>query len=179
MNNLRNTIIITILSFSAMISGQSYLYQAKLYSSNLDAFTGLWEYKTSSESFRILLKKGNINTKLSLGECIIGDYYFQSNGILKDTYNETKIPSEVNDLNQDQIIIYANNGRVNEKHVDKFELYMYFSDKQFNKKAFSCRIKFISPTQIRWILADDEGPVDSDFIPGFSIPTDVILTKVQ
>jgi hypothetical protein len=56
---------------------------------------------------------------------------------------------------------------------------MILRDKRFEKASANCEIILISPTQIRWILQDSEGPVDEDFVSGFSIPTDVILTRVQ
>ena len=45
------------------------------------------------------------------------------------------------------------------------------------KRTLSGKIKLIPPTQIQWILEDDEGDIDGWVEEGFSVPTNVIMTK--
>ena len=94
-------------------------------------------------------------------------------------YDESKVPTELNDKNWRRVTIYASNGGFRRESVDANELYMYLTDKRLMKRSMSCKITLLSPTQIRWYVENDEGPVDMDFIHEFSIPTDLVLTKVK
>ena len=82
-------------------------------------------------------------------------------------------------MNQSEVnvVIYATNGKYNVNYVDPLKLRVNFNDKRLNKFTGSASIEFISPTQIRWGLKDDEGDYYEDPIMGFSVPTNVIMTK--
>lgn len=157
---------------------QNYLKTDTVFTNNLDAFAGTWEYKGTSEIFRIILKKGSENTRYVVGETLIGDYFYQKEGVVLDFYVENKIPLIIADLTTG-IVITATNGAVNPEKVNPNRLYMNFRDKRFNKETGSGELVFISTTKIHWKIEEDEGPVDENFIDGFSVPTDVILTKVR
>lgn len=179
MNSLNNVLVVLLLSFPIAISSQNYNQTDHVFTANLDAYSGVWEYRSSNEIFRVILKKGTENTRFVIGECLIGDYYYQKDGVVLDTYNENKIPLEINDSNQDLIIVGATNAKVKQENVNPNELYMFIFDKRLKKVGSSCEILLLSPTQIRWILADGEGVYSVEDILGFSIPTDVILTKIR
>ncbi|MCE1154817.1 MAG: hypothetical protein LWW91_01620 [Bacteroidales bacterium] len=183
MNNTKRFFLIPVLiACTCLIMGQDNWRLDKnmtVYSTNLDAYVGEWEYREANEVFRIHLKKGKLNISHSSGECLIGDYFYQSDGVIFDSYTPNKIPAERNSDNGVEIVIYANNANINIENSNPNVLYMLLRDKRFKKSSYSCKIFLLSENQIRWYLVNDEGPVDEDFIDGFSIPTDVILTKVR
>lgn len=183
MNNAKYLfVILFLISCTYLLIGQDYWKLDKnrfLYSTNLDSYVGEWEYKRANDVFRIHLKKGKLNTSLFTGECLIGDYFYQSDGVILDSYLPNKIPNEITDNNKGEIIIYANNGNSEIEKSKPNILYLLFQDKRYKKSSFSCWMHLLSENQIRWYLVNDEGPVDEDFIDGFSVPTDVILTKVR
>ena len=171
-------LFVIFLSFS-FLNAQSVSEPKKLFTENLDAYVGIWEYKDSNKVFRVFLRKGIKVTDRSFGECLVGDYFYQLNGVVLDAYDESKVPTELNDKNWRRVTIYASNGGFRRESVDANELYMYLTDKRLMKRSMSCKITLLSPTQIRWYVENDEGPVDMDFIHEFSIPTDLVLTKVK
>jgi hypothetical protein len=154
------------------------IIQRQTFSINLEAYTGVWEYVAGQETFRINLKIGIKDTKVSYGTCLIGDYYYTKNNSFIDNNWNPNIPAIYNDLSRETITIYASNGKSGSvSRVNSNDLYMYFRDKQMKKRTASGKIKLISPTQIQWILEDDEGDIDDWVEEGFSVPTNVIMTK--
>ena len=169
-------IVIICLNLPSVV-GQEMIIKEQLYTANLEAYTGTWEYNNGSDVFRIFLKKVNEDIPVSIGECLIGEYYYQKNGVLLDSYVESQIPIIYNNITRSKVVIYATNGKYNVNYVDPLKLRVNFNDKRLNKFTGSASIEFISPTQIRWVLKDDEGDYYEDPIMGFSVPTNVIMTK--
>jgi len=160
------------------VMGQEIIIKKQLYTANLEAYTGTWEYVAGQETFRIILKIGNEDTKWYYGACLIGDYYYTKNNSFIDNNWNPNIPAIYNDLSRETITIYASNGKSGSvSRVNSNDLYMYFRDKQMKKRTLSGKIKLISLTQIQWILEDDEGDIDGWVEEGFSVPTNVIMTK--
>jgi len=179
---MRNSIVklyfvLILLSTENLFCQQIIITQLPIYTKNLNAYIGIWEYNNGSDVFRISLKKVNEDIPVSIGECLIGDYYYQKNGVLLDSYVESQIPIIYNNITRSEVVIYATNGKYNVNYVDPLKLRVNFNDKRLNKFTGSGSIEFISPTQIRWVLKDDEGDYYEDPIMGFSVPTNVIMTK--
>ncbi len=181
---IRNLILyfIFLLNTTTIVEGQG-LVKRETFPTNLEAYQGTWEYISGNEIFRIFLKIGKEDSMVSFGPCIIGDYFYSKNNVVIDNYVISEIPTIDNNLTHNSVIINASNGKYESvKYANPNELYMTFYDKQRNKRVFSGEIQLISSTQIRWILKDDEGVYTSDeewIEPGFSVPTDVILTKKE
>jgi len=178
----RNIIFITVLLITNFLSAQG-IVKRQSFTINLEAYTGTWKYVSSNEGFRFTFINGTEDTDISYGSCLIGDYYYSKNNMVLDTYSINSIPTIYSDLTRKTIIIFATNGKFESVNfANPNELYMHFYDKQFKKKVYSGKIQLISPTQIRWILRDDEGVYTSDekwVESGFSVPTDVIMTKKE
>lgn len=177
---IKNAILISILCLNInLLSGQGVV-KRQTYSINLEAYVGTWEFTSGSDIFRITLKKGSKDIDTSFGSCLIGDYSYSKNNVILDNYLISEIPTIYNEITYKSIIIFADNGKlISVNSANPNELYMYFYDKQRKKRVYSGRIQLISPTQIRWILEDDEGDYDADdwVEPGFSVPTNIIMTK--
>lgn len=165
-----------------MITGQSVV-KREVFPTNLEIYQGEWEYTSDNEIFRIYLKIGKKDSKVSFGPCIIGDYFYSKNNVVIDNYVISEIPTIDDNLTHNSVVINASNGKYESvKYANPNELYMTFYDKQRKKRVFSGEIQLISSTQIRWILKDDEGVYTSDeewVESGFSVPTNVILNKKQ
>lgn len=181
-NLLLLLLFIIICINSNIITGQNFV-KREIFPTNLEFYQGAWEYRSENEIFRIYLKIGKIDSKVSFGPCLIGDYLYIKNNVVLDDYSILKIPTIDNDSTQSSVIINASNGKYESvKYANPNELHMFFYDKQRKKRVYSGKIQLISSTQIRWILKDDEGAYTSDdewIESGFSVPTNVILTKKQ
>jgi len=80
--------------------------------------------------------------------------------------------------------IYATNSALQQSDANPNRVYMFVEDVVMRKKTFSNEIEIISstdPKKIHWILRNDEGEYETHELPPdeFSIPTDVVLTKVE
>lgn len=175
-----NLILFVILCVSTNSATGQGVVKREVFPTNLEFYKGAWEYTSENETFRIYLRIGKEDSMVSFGPCLIGDYYYSKNNVVLADYTISKIPAIDNDSTHSLVIIYASNGKfLSVNYANPNELYMYFYDKQLKKRVASGKIQLISSTQIRWILKDDEGDYDSsDWVErGFSVPTNVILTK--
>ena len=172
-----NKILITLLSVLFF-----YLADAQNYSANLDFYVGTWVYSDPSigEEFTVKLRKTYRNDKYGINHCLVGAYTYKKDGqILSDCM--AKFNDQVDAL---YMPIYATNSVLRQSLVNPNRLYMYLEDFVMRKTTFSNEIEIISstnPKQIHWILRNDEGEYETKDLPPdeFSIPTDVILTKVE
>jgi len=170
--------ILVIFLSSLILQGQT-IFPKKSYTANLENFTGTWEFVSYNEVFRITLKVGSENSDISNGLCLLGDYYYNKNGVELDNYSISSIPSVYSDATKKSVIIYASNGKFDPFYVNTQKLYVFFNDKRLKKWTGSGSIELISPTQIQWILKDEEGSYDNEeVISGFSVPTNIVLTKI-
>ena len=176
----KNAILIFILCLNVNFLVGQGIVKRQSFSTNLNVYIGTWEYTSGNEIFIITLKNGSVDTDISYGSCLIGDYFYSKNNVVLDSYSISEIPTNFNDLTSETVILFASNGKFESvSYANPNELYMFFYDKQRKKRVASGKIQLISSTQIRWILRDDEGDYDGDdwVEPGFSVPTDVVMTK--
>jgi hypothetical protein len=158
--------------------------QIIFYSSNLDAYVGIWEYTSGADTFQIVVKKGTVSTPDLYYECLIGGYRYVKNGILMGDYTYG-IPNQFlkKDFskNDSTITVKLSNARYRLDLVNPNILSILFKDRGLNKMTQSGRIQLLSPIQIRWTLEDGEGVYATlEEMPpiGFSVPTDIIMNKV-
>jgi hypothetical protein len=157
------------------------LADAQNYSANLDFYVGTWVYSDPSigEEFTVKLRKTYLYDKHGIEYCLVGAYTYKKDGqIVSDCM--VKFNDQVDAL---YMPIYATNS-VLHQGVNPNRLYMYLEDFVMRKKTFSNEIEIISstdPKKIHWILRNDEGEYETHELPPdeFSIPTDVVLTKVE
>ena len=164
----------------SLIVGQG-IVKRQIFPTNLETYLGTWEYTSGNEVFRVYLKIGTLDSKVSFGTCVIGDYFYSKNNVVLDSYTISNIPIIYKDFSGNEVIIFASNGKFESvNYANPNELNMFFYDKKRKKKVYRGMIQLISCTQIRWILRDDEGDYDGDnwVEPGFSVPTNVVMTKI-
>lgn len=178
MKNLKKAFIIISIVFMSVITAN-----AQSYTANLEFYVGTWRYTNAStgEEFTIQLRKtSRVHVEDGTIDCLVGAYTYKKNGqIIVDCINQYN--SQIDPLNMP---IYATNRTFAASDVNPDRLYMYVIDVGMNKTTFSNDILIISgtdPKKIRWILRNDEGEYETQDLPPteFSIPTDIVLTKVQ
>ena len=168
------------------------------YSQNeiFDYYVGSWKWENiqTGDSFEIILKKSSYKKTESFGggsiDCIIGAYKYVRNGIIIiDNYSEIEQVL-------DNAIFYPIFAQIPQSTTD----IMYFKVKDYGKvNSFGkpkvlgtkeCKLVFVSsnPKQMRWDLTGvdkenwdvlwvaDERQI---FPEGTSLPTNIILTKVE
>jgi hypothetical protein len=149
------------------IKGAYYKSEKKI----RDKFEGIWEYKTAKETFRILIfNKKTYVKNLDIYVDILEGRYCYSVGI-----------SDC-DLNTEESHLYS---RSSENNLENGLLLLKFSDKEFNKSGLAS-LEILENGTAHWVLKNigallinGKHADGSEWIEGFSVPTNVILTKVK
>ena len=148
---------------------------------------GTWEYRAGADVFRIVLKKDNhiaAHNGQFLNERIYGGHvYIRDGEVVSDCI---QIVQESTTLDFDIMTISANNAELDEEDVEINELRLAFNDHIKNKYGLGTLTLIPgAPAQLHWkiirepekvYISNDPMP-ESD--PTWSVPTDVILTKVE
>lgn len=172
-----NTFFLTLLSVFFF-----NLADAQPYSANLDFYVGTWVYSDPSigAEFTVKLRKTSRIDKYGINHCLVGAYTYKIDGqIVSDCM--VKFNDQVDAL---YMPIYATNSALQQSDANPNRVYIFVEDVVMRKKTFSNEIEIISstdPKKIHWILRNDEGEFEAHELPPdeFSIPTDVVLTKVE
>jgi hypothetical protein len=158
------------------------------FSKNLDAYVGTWEYRNGADVFKIVLKKDKEYgpDKEYLNERIYGGHSYIRNGVVVSNCIPAVLKSVT--LDSKTMSISANNAEVDEENVEVNELRLGFKDRLKNKIGLGTLTLIPgAPAQLHWrIIREPEGvyllkageslPVSD---PVWSVPTDVILTKIE
>ncbi|MDR0692649.1 MAG: hypothetical protein LBF69_06390 [Prevotellaceae bacterium] len=159
------------------------------FSKNLDAYVGTWEYRAGADVFRIVLKKDKDYHDYDgtyLNERIYGGHVYVRDGeVVSDCI---QIVEESTTFDYKIMSISANNAELDEENVDPNELRLAFRDRIKNKRGMGTLTLIPgTPAQLHWkIMREPEGVVllkpgeelrERD--PTWSVPKDVILTKVE
>jgi hypothetical protein len=156
---------------------------------NLDAYVGTWEYREGADVFRIVLKKDRDYDDYDgtfLNERVYGGHLYIHDGEVVSDCIPVVLTSTTFDYST--MSISANNVELDEEDVETNELRLGFRDRLKNKTGLGTLTlmpgipallhwKIIRKTEGVYILEAGESlPV---FDPAWSVPTDVILTKVE
>ena len=198
------TFLIIVLTgiWTLNLHAQSSIPKRTVYSANLDFFVGTWRYENpqTGEEFILRLRKTSDHGSHTVNarELVVGTYTYKKNGqIITDCMD--KFDSDIHIL---MMPIRATNSTPNPATLDSNRLRMSVRD--YGKRAPNGDVKSShdnnellivstsSPNQIRWTLREDRGqrfyifleegeeePLSPVPSVGFSIPTDMILTRVQ
>ena len=174
---MKTFISILFLIVALQANGQVFLGGA------IDDYVGTWKYENpdSNEVFTIKLKKTIITTDNENFDCIIGTYSYTKNG----TIIEDNMPQFSSITNPYKAPICAKS-----YSNDFSSLFLYFVDYKFKKDTGSGKLSLIltrgGKYQLQWMLEEDEGAEiylpDEEippYIPGWSVPENVVLVKVE
>jgi hypothetical protein len=163
--------------------------QADFFTQNLDAYVGTWEYTDGNCTFRIYLKKGKSYYSKGgplMEEIVYGGHYIERNGVvITDLEKATKWATD----EDNRMTIVAGNGKKEESQVNPNVLTFVFKDK-LKEKGGAGKLTLIpgNPAQLRWhiqktrerpnlfLIVGEPMPVRE---PGWTVPEDVILTKIS
>ena len=156
------------------------------YGANLDFYVGTWRYTntTTKEEFTIKLRKSIHTAYNAKKDCVVGAYTYKKNGVvILDNMNEFLIDKAVGLPGP----IYASNAKANISDSNPNELYLSVRDYGLVSDGVPkygigsiIIVSTSNPKKIRWILEDPEGVyIQGHWLPGFSIPTDAIFTKID
>ncbi len=182
---MKNIILFILLMASAkLLSAQTLTF----YTENLDAYVGVWEYHTATDTFRILLKKGKIynpDGNVRKEQVYGGHRYVKNRQVIADY---TRGIASSRNRNYEVTPISASNGAFTESEVNPNELGLSFNDKLKDKIGYGTLTLIPgNPAQLHWkiefrndqmflILEGDPEPVVYD---DWSVPKDIILTKIS
>ncbi len=172
------TMLISIAAFS-----QSYR----------DKFVGTWVYESNDTVFTIKLQKGEfiINTRPNM-ECLFGGYSLKVGGVMNENYIKTMPTTMTQDSYPPSSNIYLYGWAYSLTHAS----FTFFDQRIKHLKGegiFCGKLLLLNPDTLRWTLDEEEGvwyACEGEFddenepeheweIKGFSVPINVIMTKVQ
>ena len=151
---------------------------------NYDAFVGTWVYQKNDTVFKIKLQKGTMIFKTMKNmPGIFGGYYLSVKGVVKEDYIKT-IPT-IWDAD-----ILASLGNIYINAISDTPNYLGFTFYDQRKKHINGtgipggKMWLIAPDKLHWTLNEKdglwailEGSGEDMTLRGFSVPTDVIMTK--
>ena len=153
-----------------------------------DNYVGTWKWidQQSQSEFMIMLKKGNADwTRFGKGikECIIGAYRYKKNGVV--IVGNTWELSEQKRYSMYPIVLLG------DKHYMRLYVYDYTIQNgygAYKNMSGSSNVELIEDEvngyKLKWVVADDGHEhiyVDEKqmFSKGTSLPTNIILTKIE
>jgi len=173
--------LLLILSSSHCLNAQ----EARHYlTKNIEAYVGTWEYKSDDELFRIVFVKGDYHFGINyVVDCVIGGYFYQKNGVVvSDFLND--IPAVRNNETHRKVKIVGSNLNLKLELINPNRIWIHFRDVVKDKLTENGSFSLLSPTTARWKIEEES---EDDFVGkkrssqenAFSVPTDVVMTKVQ
>jgi hypothetical protein len=184
--------IVSLYAQGHFVLDSSITINPEYFSKNLDAYVGTWEYSKGADIFRIILKKDNEFDDYDgtfLNERIYGGHLYIRDGQLISDCIPAVLASTTMDY--ETMSISANNAELDEEDVEPNKLRLAFQDFLKNKDGLGT-LTLIPAThfgqaQLHWkiirkpegayILMEGESLPVSD--PTWSVPTDLMLTKVE
>ena len=176
--------ILCLLFISTVIVAQKEIAPTK----NLDAYTGTWVYQSNDTIFKIVLKKGHVESEYMITNGLVGGYFLSVKGKVVENYLNITSTSRHLDKRDEHIKFYfwASNNATSLDYIDPNRVGVLFYDQR--KKHFGGEgiaggeILLLSPDKIRWHLDEKLGlalkePDEYTELIGFSVPSDVIMTK--
>lgn len=150
---------------------------------NHDVFVGTWVYQKNDTVFKIRLQKGIVKGYLKNHNAIFGGYYLSVKGVVKENYIKTIPASWDSGISAPLCNIYIDASSDTPNYLG-FTFYDQ-RKKHINGTGIPCgTMDLIAPNKLHWKLNEKEGlwymleGSDEDMTPrGFSVPTDVIMTK--
>ena len=168
-----------------------FTYTSVFSQAKYDSFVGTWIYQNNDSIFKIKLQKGTWVGYFASHKNIFGGYYLSVNGVVKEDYIKT-MPSVLNNGTPPENNVYLIAGGAPPNIVG---FVFYDQRKQhFNGGGLlGGAMELIAPNKLHWTLNEKEGIWDytegdlgdtdmvlPDATPiGFSVPIDVIMTKVE
>lgn len=155
---------------------------------NLDAYIGTWMYQSNDTIFKIVLKKGYAEDQHMIINGLMGGYFLSVKGIIVENYfsiRDTIWHLDKKKGTQD-FSIWASNNATSLDYIDPNRVGVLFYDqrkKHFGGKGIlGGKILLLSSDKIRWHLDEKLGlaleePDEYTELIGFSVPSDVIMTK--
>ena len=154
------------------------------YAANLDAYVGTWVYQNADTVFTLVIKKGTQNTNFYNGDCLVGGYKLEKDGVVVADYTQN-LPDEITDDNYyipKCPSFIGTNGQSKLEYVNSNILRIVFSDR--NLLRLEGALKLIPPSTFHLklkkpeqVILLEEGQTVED--PDISVPEDVIMTKVE
>ena len=182
-NIMKKRILLLLFSFVVLCS----------YSQTVDDFVGTWRYENNDTVFTIVLKEGKyVNYDFSIYaslKCIFGGYSLRINGVLVDDFTSVNDTFDWNlGYNPSLQRIYIEATRMHD-NTNGYGFIFYDQRKRhFGGKGISGGfLTLLAPNKLKWeideeigIWSEIEGCEDCPEVSpiGFSVPNNVVLTKV-
>ena len=155
---------------------------------NLDAYIGTWMYQSNDTIFKIVLKKGYAEDQHMIINGLMGGYFLSVKGIIVENYfsiRDTIWHLDKKKGTQD-FSIWASNNATSLDYIDPNRVGVYLRPteealrrkRDIRRKKYFCflPIKFVGIWMKKLGLALEEPDEYTELI-GFSVPSDVIMTK--
>ena len=108
--------ILCLLFISTVIFAQNEIAPTK----NLDAYTGTWVYQSNDTIFKIVLKKGHVESEYMITNGLVGGYFLSVKGKVVENYLNITSTSRHLDKRDEHIKFYfwASNNATSLDYID-------------------------------------------------------------
>ncbi len=161
----------------ALYLGISYKVQGQNIP-NYDFYIGTWLYETSNEKFTMKTKKFDYYFLGKMYYVVLGTFRYEKNGsVIFDNLNNLPNASMEND---NITIVFQNESDLSSTQTHQ-SLSFRLDDPITGYASGRSKVQIVStdPAKISWTLNFDEGVYYEDDIIGFSIPMNMVLTRVN
>ena len=146
---------------------------------NLSPYEGTWRYTnvSTNEEFTIKLRKTIGQFFYGERECLVGSYTYKKNGVVildnMNMFNNNNVyPTKMPILVKQQSILFVNDYGIITRGKPKF----------VSGWLGLLAVELGEAAKLTWKLEEEEGDIPdviADVPQGFTIPDDIILTKVE
>lgn len=154
-----------------------------------DSYLGTWLYQSKDTVFTIKIQKTTMSSNNKSMEFIVGGYSLKVKGVLTDNYigNPPAIWNPTTMAQNNDIYLYGSYVEYDGGSLVGFSFFDQRKKHFDGEEAISGgRMVLISPTQLHWTLNEKKGidaqegsSYGSSKPKGFSVPTDVIMTREE
>ena len=153
-----------------------------------DNFVGTWIYQKNDTTFRIKLQRGVMVTSLKKYNTFFGGYQLIVKGKMVEDYiksmPQTYHSKKGIEMTSAYIYIYGVQASTN---LVGFSFYDQRIKHAKGRGLLGCKMELISQNKLHWLLdekaglwwAYEGGEEDIPALQGFSVPSDVIMTKEE
>lgn len=150
---------------------------------NLEALIGTWSYQKNDTVFKINLStkcKVKIEGYYTMMQ-LWGSYYLKvGDKVIVDDLNYER-PSAWNGFSKSNHVTIQINKLFAESPLYTIVSFYDLQKKHHNGKGIGGGyVKLLAPNKIQWVLDENAGSFETEYpIIGFSVPTDIIMTKEE
>lgn len=145
---------------------------------NYDFYIGTWVYETANEKFTMKTKRFDYLFLGKMYYVVLGTFRYEKNGeIIYDNLNS--LTTTIMDDGNPKVVLANESDLPSTQTHQSLRFRLIDPITGYASGRSQVQIVSTNPAKISWTLNFDEGVYDEDETIGFSIPMNMVLTKVN